>query len=988
MDIQKQVKALSPGHPLSGERVLRIPRCPKDVFRMKDEKRIGTWNVQSMYQAGKAANIVKEAKRLQIDILGCSETRWPNSGQCTIDEHHIYFSGDETTRNRNGVAIILNKQTNVAVRGFIPISSRVALIKIKAKPFDLNVIQAYAPTSESNDTEIEEFYEQLKAALKHTKKEEVNIILGDMNAKVGKGIVEHVVGGFGLGVRNERGERLIEFCQEMDFTIMNTFFKLPDRRLYTWRSPADNNNRIVRNQIDFVMINRRYRNTVVSCKTYPGADIPSDHNLLLARTKLRLKKILKKMPPRGIDIQKLKEDNILQQTKERLNNDFKTLSENSNHETEMEELWNKIKISITSITQEELKPDKTMKRKEWMTDNILELMEERRQHRNRNSEKYKEQHKRVLRAIKEAKERWLQDKCSEIEILQAKHDSFNLHKKIKEAAGRYQRRGLGIILDSDNNIITETDKKLIRWKQYMENLFEDESDSTTITVNNGEGPSITQTEVEAAIKRLKNNKTPGPDQIHGEVFKLLDTEQIKLLTTLYNKIYESGQIPNDWLLSTFIPIPKKKNAINCSDHRIISLMSHALKILLNIIQARVYRKLDENISNTQFGFRRGFGTREALFSIQVLIQRARDINADVFACFIDFEKAFDRVQHDKLISILNQSGIDGRDVQIISKLYLQQKANVRIDNETSEEFNIKRGVRQGCILSPLLFNVYSEHLFKEALDNIDDGLVINGEVINNLRYADDTVLIADTAEGLQRIIDHVATACSRYDMKINCKKTQTLIVSKSDAGNFQFNANNVMLPKTDTVTYLGCSLNKDWDHSREIRCRIEKARGTFNQMRKILCNLSLNIQIRIRILRCYVLSTFLYGAEAWTLTNASCKRIDAFEMWCYRRMLRVPWIHHVSNETILQRIGGELQFLINIKRRKLEYFGHIMRNKKYHLLQLILQGKIEGRRSAGRRRISWLRNLRAWTGMTSAGLFRAAVNRVVWSNVIANIHRG
>lgn len=356
-----------------------------------------------MYQAGKAANIVKEMNRLQVDILGCSETRWPHSGHYVINEYHIYFSGDNTTRNKNGVAIILNSQTNMTVKGFIPISNRVALIKIKAKPFDLNIIQSYAPTSESNEQEIEEFYEQLRIAFKHTKKEEVNIILGDMNAKIGQGKVEDVVGGFGLRVRNERGERLIEFCQEMDIAIMNTFFKLPPRRLYTWRSPADNNNRIVRNQIDYIMINRRYRNAVVSCKTYPGADIPSDHNLLLARTKLRLKKIDKRKPSKVADMRKLKQDHIFQQTKERLNKEIKTISEGSNQKTEIEDLWNKIKVSITSVTKEELEPDRTVKRQQWMTDSILELMEERRQHRNRDNVKYKELQRRVLRAIKDTK---------------------------------------------------------------------------------------------------------------------------------------------------------------------------------------------------------------------------------------------------------------------------------------------------------------------------------------------------------------------------------------------------------------------------------------------------------------------------------------------------------------------------------------------------------------------------------------------------------
>ncbi|XP_030746820.1 uncharacterized protein LOC115875493 [Sitophilus oryzae] len=360
-----------------------------------------------------------------------------------------------------------------------------------------------------------------------------------MNAKIGQGIVENVVGHYGLGVRNERGERIIEFCQQTDFTIMNTFFKLPPRRLYTWKSLADCNHRIVRNQIDFVMINRKYRNSVTSCKTYPGADIPTDHNLLLARIRLRLKKIVKKRPSKRLDVRKLQQEIILQRTKDTINNELRIISEESNPEIEVEQLWNKIRRSITSITERELRPDKTVKRKEWMTDNILRLMEERRQHRNKDNQKYKETHSQVLKAIKEAKERWLQERCIEIEMLQAKHDSFNLHKKIKAATGGY--RG---------------------WRQYMEELFGNEN-SDDITAGTGNiGPTITQEEVEAAIKRLKNNKTSGPDQIHGEVLKLLDSEQVQLLTTLFNNIYTGGPIPNDWLLSHLYRFPRRQTRPN------------------------------------------------------------------------------------------------------------------------------------------------------------------------------------------------------------------------------------------------------------------------------------------------------------------------------------------------------------------------------------------------------------------------------------------
>lgn len=95
MDQDNSTKALSPGHPLSGERVRRIPRLTK-TLKMENEKRIGTWNVRSLYQAEKAINVVREMQRLNIDILGCSEVRWPDSGHCTISDYHIYYSGDTT----------------------------------------------------------------------------------------------------------------------------------------------------------------------------------------------------------------------------------------------------------------------------------------------------------------------------------------------------------------------------------------------------------------------------------------------------------------------------------------------------------------------------------------------------------------------------------------------------------------------------------------------------------------------------------------------------------------------------------------------------------------------------------------------------------------------------------------------------------------------------------------------------------------------------
>lgn len=135
------------------------------------------------------------------------------------------------------------------------------------------------------------------------------------------------------------------------------------------------------------------------------------------------------------------------------------------------------------------------------------------------------------------------------------------------------------------------------------------------------------------------------------------------------------------------------------------------------------------------------------------------------------------------------------------------------------------------------------------------------------------------------------------------------------------------------------------------------------------------MQIRLRVLKCYVWSTLLYACETWTLKVAMMNRLEGFEMWCYRRMLRIPWTDRVENERVLERLQTERTLLSTIKRRKLEYFGHMIRGPKYRPLQIIMQGKVEGKRPIGRKNLSWLRNIRTWCGLNVEELFRIATNR-------------
>ena len=172
--------------------------------------------------------------RVNVDILGISELKWTGMGEFNSDDHYIYFCRQESLR-RNGVAIMVNKRN--AVLGCNLKNDRMISVRFQGKPFNITVIQVYAPTSNVEEAEVEWFYEDLQDLLELTPQKDVLFIIGDWNAKVGSQETPGVTGKFGLGMQNEAGQRLIEFCQENALIIANTLFQQYKRRPYTQISP-------------------------------------------------------------------------------------------------------------------------------------------------------------------------------------------------------------------------------------------------------------------------------------------------------------------------------------------------------------------------------------------------------------------------------------------------------------------------------------------------------------------------------------------------------------------------------------------------------------------------------------------------------------------------------------------------------------------------------------------------------------------------------
>jgi hypothetical protein len=651
----------------------------------------------------------------------------------------------------------------------------------------------------------------------------------------------------------------------------------------------------------------------------------------------------------------------------------------------IDEYWSNFKESLQEATKNILPKRKMNKTKPWITEEILKLMEERKTLKNKPG--YKILNKKIRMECRKAKELWLNKKCEDIEELQKKHKYRDMYEKVRELSGAAKSRAISnCIKSTDDKTLFDKDEILKRWTEYSRDLFKEDRREKPL-IDNLEGPSILPCEVEMAIRKLKSGKATGCDDISAEMLKSLieNQEGIKIITNLCNLIYDAGYLPKDLKHSIFIPIPKKNKSLKCDEHRIISIISQVTKILLKIVMERNKRKINVEINDTQSGFQENKGTREGIFNLRTIIERTLERQKSVYLCFIDYSKAFDTVQHKLMINCLSRLGIDGKDIRLLINLYWEQTAAIRIDGEISEDLLIEKGVRQGCVLSPLLFNLYTEGIFKEIEDM--KGITIGGININNLRYADDTVLLAENETDLQRLLETTKNLSEKYGLKFNIKKTKVMVIPcENNMPKVNISIEGKMLEQVQNYVYLGHMITEDGKMNSEIKRRMAIARTTFLSMRNILTSKEISLKTRIRLTKCYVWSTLHYGAETWTISKDIENKLRAFEMWMLRRILRISWKDKKSNLEVLEMAGVKRSLIETIKRRKMIYFGHILRHDC--LQKTMLEGMVEGKRKIGRPRTTWSKNARDWTNLNYEECAREAQSRTWWRHMVVNLLEG
>lgn len=399
---------------------------------------------------------------------------------------------------------------------------------------------------------------------------------------------------------------------------------------------------------------------------------------------------------------------------------------------------------------------------------------------------------------------------------------------------------------------------------------------------------IDLSEIQMSLKKSKYNKAPGYDRIPFEHYKQAPVEYLKLMVDYFNLILESGDVPTRFVKSIIFPIHKKGEVSVVSNYRGISFMNTMAKLFTGILLARLERwVITNNILNEyQAGFRRGYSTCDNVFNLISIINLVlKDKGKKLYSFFVDFKAAFDNVNRHALFYKLYSMGLSSKFMNVLKGLYNNTNAQVWCNGSLSPEFETLNGVKQGCLLSPLIFALYLNDLH----DELGGGVKLGDLIIRVLLYADDIVLLATDAKVLQLMINKLKRYCDQWGLSVNLDKSKIMIFRRGGrlgkGDKWKWEGNNIGI--VNKYKYLGITLTPRLSFTTHAEERSTVARFALNNVwNHLYTHNRIPVSSKWAIFNSVCRAILGYGMPAWGYKYNG--EFEGFQRYAIKKLLGVP----------------------------------------------------------------------------------------------------
>ncbi len=681
-----------------------------------------------------------------------------------------------------------------------------------------------------------------------------------------------------------------------------------------------------------------------------------------------------------------------------------TLLEGEEKETEelpsVEDQWGRLRDSLIQASHQHLGYARRCQT-DWFTSNqmvLAPLIQERRLCYNRwvasqlacDCASFKVARSKARAAVRRAKNEWLADVAQRAESHSAGHGGtvWSAVRSIQRCFHGLQSMPSSALKNEDGQLCMSAEEISARWQRHFTKVLNIESaysssgiDSLRVRPVRDELADLpTEEDLARAVARLCNNKAPGESGILPEMVRYAGLEFFTALLSLVHRVWLDGCVPQAWRDAELVPIPKKGDLSSCDNWRGIALLDVVGKVVGRVIQTRLQVLAEAELSDSQCGFRQGRSCTDQIFSVNQFIEKLFEHRTPGFLVFIDLRKAYDSVSRGALWHGLQVLGVPLSLVQLIASFHTGMSAKVRVGNSFTGQIAVNNGLRQGCSMAPVLFNLFFALVLEkwrmEMAEVYPDHEVafrlnINGNLFNrprsahqqsaapDLEFADDAVLITQSHHAAHVALATFVAVASSFGLSVNFIKTKVMSAGAglSVVDHQPIFVSGQVVEHVKSFVYLGSLLSPDARFSAEIDRRVASASRVFGALQCVFRDRNLSLRTKRLIYSACVVSTLLYGAECWAILKRDETRLDAFHHRCLRAILGVSrWdqqLHHVSNADLRQRWGDVGLISDTVRKRRLQWLGHVARMPADRLPKQLLFGWLPQPRPAHGPRLRW-----------------------------------